>query len=241
MMNSESPVGHQMCYIKKRNTALNPRGHLAKNKSRSGFSTSSTLLYLLYESESVPTWRLSWESGPVSVRVSVLVCLSCVSLCLSLTKDFPQEGMRILLQKSFTWAHPDSKIIVYQLASKCYIQHLWWWLTQKITFSLWICCFPKANDTTRVLLWARCKLRVHLFISSKDRLPGGPRQARFIVTLSSKQTDWICSRAALLSLRWPPDVLITLVLRFSRSSSLLECRKYFYHDALSFVPCPCIP
>lgn len=32
VMNSESPVGHQMCYIKKRNTALNPQGHLTKKQ-----------------------------------------------------------------------------------------------------------------------------------------------------------------------------------------------------------------
>jgi len=43
------------------------------------------LVCLLYESESVPAWRLSWKSVPVSVSVPVLVSLPVwMCLCISL-------------------------------------------------------------------------------------------------------------------------------------------------------------
>lgn len=55
--------------------------HLTKMESRFGFSTSYSLcllcsVSLLYQSASVPIWRLTW------VSVLVLLCLSlCVFLC----------------------------------------------------------------------------------------------------------------------------------------------------------------
>lgn len=65
-----------------------------KNKSRLEFSTSSSAVWSFYESETVPAWRLSWESllnlfVPMSVGMCPNVwCMSCVyeqGICLSVS------------------------------------------------------------------------------------------------------------------------------------------------------------
>ena len=83
VINFELPIMRR-CHIKERCKSTSPMGSFNQDRIQLWvlciLLPMSSILPLLFESESVPGWRLSCESVPVSVSVWIWFYL-CVSLC----------------------------------------------------------------------------------------------------------------------------------------------------------------
>lgn len=138
-INIVSPPILCSCHTKDRNQCISPWYRLAKNKRKLEFSTSFSLVCLLYEFELVPLRRLSCKFVPgVCPWQGYFHLFYCKT-----QKTSHGEGMGDTLQKALTkfykalshWLQltPIANRITKSLfgSNICWIQHLWWRLLKK--------------------------------------------------------------------------------------------------------------